>query len=57
MSVTLSKNYFLTVDLGTKLLNLTSDTLKLAFTDTAPTAGGTHVYADIASLLALRKIK
>ena len=52
MSVTLSKNYFFTVDLGTKLFNLTSDTLKLAFTDTAPTTA-THVYADIASPLAL----
>ena len=52
MSVTLSKNYFFTVDLGTKLFNLTSDTLKLAFTDTAPTTA-THVYADITSPLAL----
>ena len=49
---TLQKNYFFTVDLGTKLFNLTSDTLKLAFTDTAPTTA-THVYADIASPLSL----
>ena len=52
MSVALSKNYFLTLDLGSKLINLTSDTLKLAFTDTAPTTA-THVYADIVSPLAL----
>src|ERR1035437_10251550 len=52
MAVTLSKNYFFTVDLGTKLFNLTSDTLKLAFTDTAPTTA-THVYANITSPLAL----
>ena len=52
MSVTLSKNYFFTVDIGTGLMNLTSDTLKLAFTNTAPTTA-THVYADIVSPLAL----
>ena len=48
----LQKNYFFTVDLGTEIHNLTSDTLKLAFTDTAPTTA-THVYNDIASPLAL----
>lgn len=52
MSVTLSKNYYLTLDLGSKLINFTSDTLKLAFTDTAPTTA-THVYTDITSPLAL----
>jgi hypothetical protein len=52
MSVTLSKNYYLTLDLGSKLINFTSDTLKLAFTDTAPTTA-THVYTDIVSPLAL----
>ena len=52
---TLQKNYFFTVDLGTKLFNLTSDTLKLAFTDTAPTTA-THVYADISSPLALTNL-
>ena len=49
---TLTKNYFLTLDLGSKLINLASDTLKLAFTDTAPTTA-THVYNDIVSPLAL----
>jgi hypothetical protein len=49
---TLQKNYFFTLDLGSKVFNLTSDTLKLAFTDTAPTTA-THVYADISSPLAL----
>ena len=48
----LSKNYFFTLDLGSKVFNLTSDTLKLAFTDTAPTTA-THVYADITSPLSL----
>jgi hypothetical protein len=52
MSVTLSKNYFFTVDMGTGLHNLTTATLKLAFTDTAPTTA-THVYADISSPLSL----
>ena len=52
MAVTLSKTYFFTLDLGTKLHDLTANTLKLAFTDTAPTTA-THVYADIASPLAL----
>ena len=52
MSVTLSKTYFFTLDSGSKVHNLASDTLKLAFTDTAPTTA-THVYADIASPLAL----
>ena len=52
MSVTLSKNYYLTLDLGSGLINFTSNTLKLAFTDTAPTTA-THVYADIVSPLAL----
>ena len=49
---TLQKNYYLTLDMGTGLMNLTSNTLKLAFTDTAPTTA-THVYTDIASPLAL----
>jgi len=48
----LQKNYFFTVDLGTAIHNLTTATLKLAFTDTAPTTA-THVYADIVSPLAL----
>jgi hypothetical protein len=52
MSVTLSKTYFFTVDLGTAIHNLTTATLKLAFTNTAPTTA-THVYADIVSPLAL----
>lgn len=52
---TLQKNYFFTLDLGSKVFNLTSDTLKLAFTDTAPTTA-THVYADIASPLALTNL-
>jgi hypothetical protein len=52
MSVTLSKNYFFTVDMGTGLHNLTTATLKLAFTDTAPTTA-THVYTDISSPLSL----
>jgi hypothetical protein len=52
MAVTLSKNYYFTLDLGSKLINFTSDTLKLAFTDTAPTTA-THVYADIVSPLTL----
>ena len=56
MSVTLSKNNFFTVDLGTAIHNLTTASLKVAFTDTAPTAGGTHVYADIASPLATTNI-
>ena len=55
MSVILSKNYYLTLDLGSKLINFTSDTLKLAFTDTAPTTA-THVYADIVSPLALTNL-
>jgi len=38
--------------MGSKLHDLTANTLKLAFTDTAPTTA-THVYADIASPLAL----
>jgi len=49
---TLQKTYYLTVDLGSKIHNLTSDTLKLAFTDTAPTTA-THVYADIVSPISL----
>lgn len=52
MSVTLSKTYFFTVDLGTAIHNLTTATLKLAFTNTAPTTA-THVYADITSPLSL----
>ena len=52
MSVTLSKNYYFTLDMGSKLHNLGSDTLKLAFTDTAPTTA-THVYTDISSPLSL----
>ena len=51
----LQKNYFFTLDLGSKVFNLTSDTLKLAFTDTAPTTA-THVYADIVSPLALTNL-
>lgn len=51
----LQKNYFFTLDLGNKLFNLGSDTLKLAFTDTAPTTA-THVYADIVSPLALTNL-
>ena len=52
MSVTLSKTYFFTLDCGSKLHDLTANTLKLAFTNTAPTTS-THVYADITSPLAL----
>ena len=53
MAVTLSKTYFFTLDLGLKVHNLNAtDTLKLAFTNTAPTTA-THLYADIASPLAL----
>ena len=53
MAVTLSKTYFFTLDLGLKVHNLNAtDTLKLAFTNTAPTTA-THVYADISSPLAL----
>lgn len=48
----LQKNYFVTLDLGNKVFNFSSDTLKLAFTNTAPTTA-THVYADIVSPLAL----
>ena len=52
MSYTLQKNYFFTLDCGSAVHNLTTATLKLAFTDTAPTTA-THVYADISSPLAL----
>ena len=52
---TLQKNYYFTLDIGSKLFNLTSDTLKLAFTDTAPTTA-THVYTDIVSPLALTNL-
>lgn len=53
MSVALSKNYYFPLDLGLEVHNLNNtDTLKLAFTDTAPTTA-THVYNDIASPLAL----
>ena len=53
MTSTLQKNYFFTLDLGSKVHNLNAtDTLKLAFTNTAPTTA-THVYADIVSPLAL----
>ena len=53
MAVTLSKTYFFTLDLGLKVHNLNAtDTLKLAFTNTAPTTA-THLYADIVSPLAL----
>ena len=56
MSVTLSKTYFFTLDLGLKVHNLNAtDTLKLAFTNTAPTTA-THVYADIASPLSVTNI-
>lgn len=55
MAVTLSKTYFFTLDCGSEIHNLTSDTLKLAFTDTAPTTA-THVYADIASPLTLTNL-
>lgn len=55
MSVTLSKNYFFTLDLGSKVHNLTSDTLYVAFTDTAPTTA-THLYSDIVSPLATTNI-
>jgi hypothetical protein len=48
----LSKNYYFTLDCGTGLHNLTTATLKIAFTDTAPTTA-THVYTDISSPLAL----
>ena len=49
---TLQKNYYFTLDMGSKLFNLASDTLKFAFTDTAPTTA-THVYADITSPIAM----
>lgn len=52
---TLQKNYFFTLDLGKAVFNFSSDTLKLAFTDTAPTTA-THVYADITSPLALTNL-
>ena len=52
---TLQKNYYFTLDIGSKLFNLTSDTLKLSFTDTAPTTA-THVYTDIVSPLALTNL-
>jgi hypothetical protein len=52
---TLQKNYFFTLDLGNGVFNFGSDTLKLAFTDTAPTTA-THVYADISSPLSLTNL-
>src|SRR6185369_11410753 len=52
---TLQKNFFFTVDLGTAIHNLTTATLKLAFTDTSPTTA-THVYADIVSPLSLTNL-
>jgi len=56
MSVTLSKTYFFTLDCGLKVHNLNAtDTLKLAFTNTAPTTA-THLYADITSPLALTNL-
>jgi hypothetical protein len=55
MAVTLSKNYYFTLDAGSEIHNLTADTLKIAFTDTAPTTA-THVYNDIASPLALTNL-
>ena len=51
MAVTLSKTYFFTLDCGSEIHNLTSDTLKIAFTNTAPTTA-THVYTDITSPIA-----
>ena len=56
MAVTLSKTYFFTLDLGLKVHSLNAtDTLKLAFTDTAPTTA-THLYSDIVSPLALTNL-
>src|ERR1035437_1924920 len=53
MAFTLNKTYFFTLDLGNKVHSLNAtDTLKLAFTNTAPTTA-THLYSDIASPLAL----
>lgn len=52
MSITLQKNYYFTLDCGLQVHKLDTNTLKLAFTDTAPTTA-THVYADITSPLAL----
>lgn len=55
MSVILSKTNFFTLDSGSKVHNLTSDTLKLAFTNTAPT-GATHIFTDIVAPLALTNL-
>ena len=48
MSVTLSTTYFLTLDLGSKLHDLTANTLKLAFCTSAnaPTTAS-HIYTDL----------
>ena len=48
MSVTLSKTYFFTLDMGAKLHDLSANTLKLAFCTTAnaPTTAS-HVYAGL----------
>lgn len=48
----LQKNYYFTLDCGNGVHDLASNTLKWAFTNTAPTTA-THVYADIVSPLAL----
>ena len=52
---TLQKNYFFTLDIGKAVFNFASDTLYVAFTDTAPTTS-THVYTDIVSPLATTNI-
>jgi len=53
---TLQKNNFFVLDVGLGVFNLNTNTIKIAFTDTAPTAAGTHVYADIASPLSLTNL-
>lgn len=51
----LQKNNYLTLDLGNKVFNFSSDTFKLAFTNTSPTTL-THYYSDIVSPLALTNL-
>jgi hypothetical protein len=55
MSVTLSKNYYFTLDLGNAVFNFATDQLVLAFTDTAPTTA-THTYSNITAPLATTNI-
>jgi hypothetical protein len=51
MSVSYNKTYLCVDDLCKGIMNLSTDIIKCALVLTAPTASGTHVYADLAGEL------